>query len=233
MRIFGKGFNFSQDGPGNRLVYHLSGCNMRCPWCSNPEGFDTNAGTSYSVSQLLAECERSKPMFFGSGGVTFTGGESTLQAAELMEILQKLQDSGIHTAIETNGTSPQLPLIAQHVDYLIMDFKHYDSDILRSHTGAGNEIIKQNFSCFCQTGRQLHTRIPLIRGFNSDDPAAFASYFSQHNTQNVVFELLPYHEYGKSKWQMPYTISDGFITTETLEQFRRVFHAHGLALTET
>ncbi len=35
---FQKGFNFSQDGPGNRLVYHLCGCNLRCPWCSNPEG---------------------------------------------------------------------------------------------------------------------------------------------------------------------------------------------------
>ncbi|MFD1401922.1 MULTISPECIES: 4Fe-4S cluster-binding domain-containing protein [Robinsoniella] len=26
-----------QDGPGNRLFYHLQGCNMRCPWCGNPE----------------------------------------------------------------------------------------------------------------------------------------------------------------------------------------------------
>ncbi len=25
MRIFQKGFNFAQDGPGNRLVYHLQG----------------------------------------------------------------------------------------------------------------------------------------------------------------------------------------------------------------
>ena len=38
IRVFQKGFNYRQDGRGNRLVWHLQGCNMRCPWCANPEG---------------------------------------------------------------------------------------------------------------------------------------------------------------------------------------------------
>lgn len=36
--IFGKGFQYSRDGIGNRLVFHLQGCDLRCPWCANPEG---------------------------------------------------------------------------------------------------------------------------------------------------------------------------------------------------
>ena len=38
IKIFNKGWNFSQDGHGNRLLYHFQGCNLFCPWCSNPEG---------------------------------------------------------------------------------------------------------------------------------------------------------------------------------------------------
>ena len=55
LHIFQKGFNYSQDGPGNRLVYHLKGCNLKCPWCSNPEGINPNNSVGYSteVSEVL------------------------------------------------------------------------------------------------------------------------------------------------------------------------------------
>lgn len=140
MKIFQKGFNYSQDGPGNRLVYHLSGCNMRCIWCSNPEGMKIDAGVDYSIKEIAKECEKSKMMFFSGGGVTFTGGEATLQTEELLELLKILKEKNIHTAIETNGTSKRLQEILEYVDYLIMDFKHYDKDILKKYTGI---------SCFC------------------------------------------------------------------------------------
>ena len=63
LRIFQKGFNFSQDGPGNRLVYHLQGCNLRCPWCSNPEGIPLEGGDCRSVDELVEEVMRSRAMF--------------------------------------------------------------------------------------------------------------------------------------------------------------------------
>ena len=173
MRIFGKGFNFSQDGPGNRLVYHISGCNMKCLWCSNSDGMSFNAGKETSPDAILAECISCKPMFFSGGGVTFTGGEASLQHAELIPLLKRLQENGIHTALETNATSPHLPEIAKHIDYLLMDFKHHDSDELKKYTGVGNEIIKKNFETNCQSGRRQHIRIPLINGINADNRLNF------------------------------------------------------------
>ena len=233
MRIFSKGFNFSQDGPGNRLVYHLSGCNMRCPWCSNPEGMDGASGKDYSLEEILKECVSAKPLFFGGGGVTFTGGEATLQKQELLSLLKMLKRENIHTAIESNGTANYFSDFEEYIDYIIMDFKHYDNEKHVEWTGVTNETVKKNFERRCKDGRFQHIRIPLINGVNADNPRGFAEYFSKFDTSNAVFELLPYHEYGKGKWKTPYKIQNGFVDDSTLENFYKTFKEYYLTLTNT
>lgn len=228
MRVFGKGFNFGQDGPGNRLVYHLSGCNMRCIWCSNADGMEMSAGKDYSLEEIIEESKSCKLMFFSGGGVTFTGGEATLQFDELKKVLQTLKCEDIHTCIETNGTNPRLLEILPFVDYPIMDFKHYDSDVLKKYTGIGNEIIKKNFENICKMGKNLLVRIPLINGINTDNPMGFAEYFRKYSTENCEFEFLPYHEYGKDKWQGEYQVKNGFINDEILKSFEETFKKYDL-----
>lgn len=234
MKILQKGFNYSQDGPGNRLVYHLQGCNFRCKWCSNPESMDSDGSKvkNYTVDELFDEVKRSRMMFFDGGGVTFTGGECTLQYEELTELLKKLKGEGINTAIETNASSPHLLEIAEYVDYLITDFKHYDSDIHKKWIGVGNEAVKNNLEKIFASGRQLHVRIPLINNVNTD-PQGFVDYFRQFDTSSTVFEFLAYHEFGKDKWIQEYEIKDGFVSEETIENFKRLFVANGLSVTAT
>ncbi len=233
MRVFGKGFNFSQDGPGNRLVYHLSGCNMRCIWCSGADSFDPEGGREYAPEDMIAECVRSRAMFFDGGGVTFTGGEATLWHDELLTVLKGLKEKDIHTAIETNGTSPRLFELLPYIDYLIMDFKHFDSEKLLFYTGMKNEQIKENFELLCRSGRQMHIRIPLINGINTADPEGFASYFSSFDTSHAVFEFLPYHEYGKDKWKGKYQVKDGFVRESDLKKFYETFDRYGLVTVRT
>ncbi len=233
MNIFNKGFNFNQDGPGNRLVYHLSGCNMRCKWCANPEGFDKNSGKSVSVREIINECISSKPMFFSGGGVTFTGGEASLWHAELIEVLKELKKENIHTAIETNGTDNKLNELLPYIDYLIMDFKHYDSKLLKKYTGVSIDKIKANFEKNCKNGIFQHIRIPLINDINTNNPKGFTEYFTKFNTNNTVFEFLPYHEYGKKKWTTPYMIENGFITKQILNEFITEFENNNLKIIKT
>lgn len=55
LSIFQKGWNFNQDGPGNRLVYHLQGCNFTCPWCANPEGLEPVGTLLVNLAKLTPE----------------------------------------------------------------------------------------------------------------------------------------------------------------------------------
>lgn len=288
VRIFQKGFNYSQDGTGNRLVYHLQGCNLKCPWCANPEGMppegallregdgplkDTTcpfgaikngtlslslckgcksracvsecgetglrlSDTESRVEEILHEISRCRPMFYDEGGVTFTGGEPTLQFEALKSLLEGCRRIGVHTTIETNATSPFLPKLFPLIDQLIMDFKHYDGEKHLAATGALNDTVKKNLKLAFGHHPNVHIRIPVIGGFNNSpqDIESFADFFRRYDPGNAAFEALAYHEFGKVKWEQcgwEYLMKDAFVSPETMKAFETVFTGRGLRYEHT
>ncbi len=287
IKVFQKGFNYSQDGTGNRLVYHLQGCNFHCPWCANPEGIaskgslwvtnefliDTicphgaiHAGQidrslcetcrtrecinlhrtrgirlshkEYEIESVLDEVRRSAALFYDGGGVTLSGGEPTLQFEAVRELLSALKNLGIHTAIETNASHPRLVELFPLIDLLIMDFKHYDPDVLASVTGAGNAVIKENIQKAMQMHARLLIRIPIVRGFNDSerDMRNFVAFFHQQKTTNTSFEFLAFHEYGRNKWQqsgLPYTMQEGFVAPEIIGAYEKLFAENNFTVMRT
>lgn len=249
IKIFQKGFNYSQDGPGNRLVYHLQGCNMKCPWCSNPEGMSKESIISqdqnlyfsckeYSINELIDEAKRSSLLFFDGGGVTLTGGEVTLQLEAVKKLLSALKKEDIHTAIETNGSHPNLENLFGLVDFLIMDYKHYDEKKHKEITGITNKTIKENIIKALNNHSNVLIRIPVIKGFNDtkEDAVHFISFLKDHPTDRVQFEFLPYHEYGKEKWEkcgMHYSMKDAFVSDETIVMYEEYFKENGIKVTRT
>lgn len=235
LRIFQKGFNFSQDGPGNRLVYHLQGCNLRCPWCANPEGLTGSGGWLVPVEKLIAEAKRSMPMFFENGGVTLTGGEVTLQIDGVKELLTGLRAAGINTAIETNGLEPRLRELLPLVDFLMIDCKHYDSKRHREVTGLPNETLFENIRLAIRLGMEPAVRIPLIGGFNAgaEEAEQFAALFLRLGLdRRGTVEFLPYHEYGRDKYKtlgLAYTMTEeAKVSPETVEEMTGILRNHGL-----
>jgi anaerobic ribonucleoside-triphosphate reductase activating protein len=71
------------DGPGLRFVIFTQGCTHECPYCHNPETWDMDAGKEYSVRQIIRLLMQQKQK---KQGITFSGGEPFLQAAELAEV---------------------------------------------------------------------------------------------------------------------------------------------------
>lgn len=284
VKILQKGFNFSQDGPGNRLVYHLQGCTMHCPWCSNPESIpvegaiiakDSSADrfcpfgnvkngfpdfskcqncqrpcldsknrslrlsfTEHTVTEIINEVKKSSLMFFDGGGVTFTGGEATVQFEPLKEILFALHKDGINTAVETNGSHPHLSELFPVIDYLIIDLKHYDPAIHKETVGISNEMTVSNIEKAIDQRKQLLVRIPLIGNFNSSvsDAKAFAEILSSLRGNEFCLEVLRYHEYGKDKWYqcgMEYTVKDAFVSDEEFNSFCKILSDSGIKLVRT
>ena len=241
IRIFQKGFNFSQDGPGNRLVYHLQGCNLRCPWCSNPEGLCLTGGTERTIDDLLDEVERSRMMFFDGGGVTLTGGEVTMQLRPVLEFLRRLTENGIDTCIETNGLNHSLPDLFPFLSHLIMDVKHYNPQKHGEVTGIPNGTVFENVRKAIESGMKPFLRIPLIGGFNSsmEDAEGFARLFTELGVlgSGATLELLPYHEYGKDKYKnlgLEYTMDDGAkISKDALEKFTKIMKNAGITVIKT
>ncbi len=241
--IFQKGFNYSQDGPGNRLVYHLAGCNMFCPWCSNPEGLKRNECLSPTpVEDIVKEAENARMIFIDGGGVTFTGGEVTLQKDSVLNAVNLLKSKGIPTCIETNASLPCCEELFEAVDYMIADFKSPDEKKLLEICGGNLDIIKKNLIFRVQTGKPLLVRIPLIKFFNcsEENAKAFCEFFNELKTEskndNLHIEILTYHEFGKNKYKeigADYTVTNGFVSADDVKLLKNELEKNNLKLINT
>ncbi len=250
IRILHRGFNFSQDGPGNRLVYHLQGCNFFCPWCSNPESIAVNGTkmisdgkeriscTEHDTDEVFAEILSGKMMMFSGGGVTFTGGEPTVQYDALEELLRKCREAGISTAIESNASHPEFLKLSELIDYMIVDLKHYDPQKHKEIIGKSNEKTIDNIRQIAKRRNQLLIHIPLVGNFNSslEDAENFANLIKSFNNDKIDVEVLRYHEYGKDKWAqcgMEYRMHDAHVTDEEYTQFIDVLRKNGISIIKT
>ena len=58
------------DGPGLRFVVFVQGCPLRCMYCHNPDSWNRNGGTEYTVDEVVAKVLRYRTYFGEDGGVT-------------------------------------------------------------------------------------------------------------------------------------------------------------------
>ncbi|GAI47184.1 unnamed protein product, partial [marine sediment metagenome] len=85
-------------------------------------------GEERSVDEIIRNVLGYRSFYGKRGGVTITGGEPTLQLDFCRELLKGLKHHGINTAIETNGSSPSLEELLDHLDLVICDLKHMDEE---------------------------------------------------------------------------------------------------------
>lgn len=194
----------------------------KCTYCGECvehcyAGSMTIVGRFMTVDEVMDEVERDRHFYETSnGGVTFSGGEPTMQSEFLIECLRESQRRGMHTAIETCAmtTSETFQKVLEHTDLVLTDIKHMDSDQHKALTGASNEQILLNIAIAAAMGKKLRIRVPLIPGCNDsvENIEATAKFVSSLGSAVESLDILPYHRLGEPKW----------------EQLERTYPLHGI-----
>lgn len=179
----------------------------RCDLCllcalACPTGSLSASGAYMTLDETMAEIEKDELFYSNSsGGITVSGGEPLMQAEFVASLLQECQRRSIHTALETCGYIPRekLDSALPHVNLLLFDTKHLNSEKHKQGTGKGNEMVLENLEYAAKKAR-VWLRIPLIPGFNDSDDNLLEAARLALKLDIDKISLLPYHRLGRQKY---------------------------------
>lgn len=188
-----------------------------------------------TAEEIVGQCVRDIDFYEESGGgVTLSGGEPLMQPGFAGELLRRLKERGIHTAIETTGfvSGEVFAGILPFVDLLLFDVKHWDERRHIEGAGASNAPVLRNMASAIRAGREVLPRIPVIPGYNDalTDAAGFAHRLREAGAARA--QLLPFHQFGENKYamlSMPYAYRGaGALHEEELVDYRNAFLEAGI-----
>ena len=208
-------------------------CGMCCDEC--PTQALQWSGKHLSVSEVLTEIEKDREFYESSGGgVTFSGGEPLGQPEFLKELLMACKKRGIHTAVETCGYTKweHIEDIIPHTGLFLYDLKHMDGTEHEKMTGYDNRLILENLKKLSDTAPDIIVRVPIVPGLNDSEKNLndTAEFMRKLNLSEI--HLLPYHNYGESKYTMLGKIYDlkdlDALSEQDLTAIKQLLEQHDL-----
>lgn len=191
------------DGIGVRYVLFLSGCQLGCTFCHNPDTWE-QGNNAISVEEIIKDIRRYRRFYDASnGGITVSGGEPLLQADFVAELFKHCRCENIHTTLDTSGYAPQSAIrkVLPYSDAVLFSLKAVNNTIHRTLTGKDNTLILDNLKLAVSLS-SVTVRYVVIPGINNSHADIMALGSIINNLPNSVpVELLPYHTLGRSKWE--------------------------------
>jgi pyruvate formate lyase activating enzyme len=218
----------------NGRVIDFTKCNQ-CLECARncPSQAIVISGQYMTVKEISSIAERDMIFYQNSGGgVTVSGGEPCSQAEFIEELLKELKAKGMHTALDTSGyvSWNKLERILDYVDLVLYDIKHLDEKEHLKGTGKRNELILSNLEKVAKKARTW-LRIPVIINYNASEKHFYELYDLGKKVGVEQISLLPYHEWGKSKYQQigkNYTFQGKTPEPEYLQRLQKLGQNFGL-----
>lgn len=217
MIIFEHGYSNNVDGTGTRLIFYLKGCNFNCDWCGAPESISPQCEQMHYPSRIVTVGQIIDPeMILDKArrccsmidGVTFGGGEPTLQTPELIKALQLLQNESIHTALESNASTAAYCEVIKHVDQLFSDLKTLSEEKFADRINPNINLMHkvcENLHHAALTHPNLTIRIPVVTQLNDteDEQLKIAEFLHSLQFAGGKFkvELLRQHHLAEPKYR--------------------------------
>ena len=204
--VINRWINFSPiDGPGNRTVIFLQGCNLNCSYCHNPETIETYYDEKsipesiylLNVDELI---EKIKQNFAYISGITVSGGEPLLQVEFLKELFSKTKKLGLSNFIDTNGTIPlaEQKTLLDLTDGVMIDFKASNKCDLVKATGSDKlDIIKENIILLDGLGllHEIRTVVAESLVDYEKNISEIASFIANINPE-IQYKLIGFRNHG-------------------------------------
>ena len=183
-------------------------------------------GKEVTADQILPQLLEDRDFYETSGGgVTLSGGECLMQVDFCVELLQKLKEEHIHTAVDTCGYVKRevFDRVIPYTDMFLYDIKAIDEETHIRCTGKSNRLILENLQYLNEKNCKIEVRIPFVPGYNDGEPEKIAHFL--RDLKNVTkVRVLPYHNFAGSKYtalSMKNTLPE---TVPTEEEIKRAEH---------
>ncbi|MEC4725580.1 glycyl-radical enzyme activating protein [Shewanella sp. D64] len=210
---------------------------INCGACADicPNGALIKSGNITSVKEILDEVSKDSVHFRRSnGGLTLSGGEPLAQPDFAEALLIGAKERGFHTTMETSGIAPSdvLKRIIPLLDLVLLDIKSFYTEPHEKFVGVKSEMVLKNALIISELANELAIRIPVIPGFNDDKKSISAiGSFATHLKNVSKIYLLPYHNYGQSKYKLinkEYEFCGVEIPSKTtVENFKKIIESFG------
>lgn len=219
----------------NRMVTDVDKCTFcgKCVTYCMYEARDI-AGKEYTVDEVLKVVLQDRVFYKQSGGgVTVSGGEPLLQIDFVEELLRKLKEEGIHTAVDTCGavSFDVLERVAKYTDLFLYDIKLMDDQKHKEYIGASNKLIIDNLIKLSKIHDNINIRMPIIEGINADDSHIEETLRIIKGLNIEKINLLPYHDFAKHKY---YKLDLGYQeekmskpSDEKMNAYKEIFEKEG------
>lgn len=192
------------DGPGLRLVVFLQGCNFRCLYCANPDTISMTGGKPTEIEEIVRMALSQKAFFGKRGGITFSGGEPTMQARELIPLFRRLKEEGIHICVDSNGgnMNDEVKELFGLADMILLDIKEFNAEHHQTLTERSNAQTLSTAAYLEEINKPIWLRYVLVPGYSDfeEDIVALCEHFKDYKAIQRI-EILPYHTLGKHKYE--------------------------------